>query len=40
MARHMDNIIRDVSKYWKDHVKELTGPGNSEEIPTICGRDA
>jgi GntR family L-lactate dehydrogenase operon transcriptional regulator len=23
MARHMDNIIRDVSKYWKDHVKEL-----------------
>ncbi|MFA5621689.1 MAG: FCD domain-containing protein [Thermovirgaceae bacterium] len=29
MTRHIDNIIRDVRTYWKDHVKDL--PGGSRD---------
>jgi hypothetical protein len=25
MALHIDNIIRDVRTYWKDHMRELAG---------------
>ncbi|HPD96821.1 MAG TPA: FCD domain-containing protein [Synergistales bacterium] len=27
MALHIDNIIRDVRTYWKDHMRELARPG-------------
>jgi len=32
MTRHIDNIIRDVSTYWKDHVRDLPAGLGSRKV--------
>ena len=32
MTRHIDNVIRDVSTYWKDHVRDLPAGLGSRKV--------